>query len=88
MKYLLTDVSYELEEQHLSPSYLLLVVHQCYNKLALQKKDKLIASSVSCMYFGFLGYLFLLGFGLGGFFFQTSSVLISALPPTNIGSNA
>lgn len=39
MKYLLTDMSYELEKQHLSPSYLLMGVHQCYDKLALQKKD-------------------------------------------------
>lgn len=31
MKYLFTDMSYELAEQHLSPSYLLLSVHQCYS---------------------------------------------------------
>lgn len=39
MKYLLTDMSYELQKQHLSPSYLLLGIHQPYDILALLKKD-------------------------------------------------
>lgn len=76
-------VSYEVEEQQLSPSHLLLGVHQCYYKLALQKKDLLYKAQLPIYILFFLVVYFVLG--LGGVF---SVQCWSHQPPTSIGSNA
>lgn len=75
MKYLLTDMSYELEEQQLSPSYLLLGVHQYYDKLALQKKD-LLQEAQPPIYILFFLVVYFFGFVFGVFFSGKFSVYL------------